>query len=96
VAGADPHAVAVEAQPQRDLVPGRRQAGVHAERPAGGSQPEEPVGERLPRPAEGGQVQAAGGGPGAVVQVQPAGEPEQLQGLVGLAGAGQQRGVDRR
>ena len=72
-------AVTAEPEPEGERLPGVRQARIDVERTRPGAQPEEPVGEGLPDSAHGGQVQAAGGGAGEVVEVEPGREPEQLE-----------------
>ena len=83
MAGPHPDAVTAEAEPELEGLPGARQARVDVEQPAPGAKTEEAVRERLPHTAHGGEVEAAGGGAGEVVEVEPGGEAEQLEGRSG-------------
>ena len=85
-----------EPEPERERLPGAGQARIDVEELAPGAQTEEAVGEGLPHATHRGQVEAAGGGAGEVVEVEPGGEPEQLQRPFRPAGTGEERGVDRR
>ena len=82
-------------QAELERAPRLGQTGSRSTRPA---RPDAGEAERegLPHAAHGRQVQPAGCRPGQVVEVEPARDAGAPQRLVGPAGPGEQRGVDRR
>ena len=72
------------------------QPRVDVQHVAAGTEPAEPVGQCLPQPAHRGEMQTTGGGAGEIVEVEPGGDAERHERAIGLAGASEQGGVDRR
>src|SRR5581483_12407681 len=97
VTGPDPERGAPILKTEGERLPCRGQAGLDRQDPSGQrAQSGEAAGEGLPEPAEGGEMQPAGGGPGEVVEVEAGRQAEQLQGGLGLPVARQQRGMNSR
>ena len=74
---------AVEHQVEGERRPLARQLRVDVQQVAPGTEPAEPVGQRLPEPAHRGEVKTAGGGAGEIVEVEPGGHAKRHECPIG-------------
>lgn len=90
---ADSHSCSPEADAKLERVPPGRKPRIDRQRIAGRPEPEKPPRERLPDAAHRGEMEPGRGRAGEVVEIDPAGEPQQLESFGKPPCAGEQRGV---